>query len=130
MMNRPCSGRPEECKATRDPGRCSTIMRLRDDELIGLPVETASGVYVGRLVGFVVDMETGFVVQYRVCPRGFVAACFPGFRELLIAHDQVVSIDTKRMIVRDGAQQRDGQRQRERILRPMEGAGPATSQIE
>lgn len=105
-------------------------MQFRDDEIIGARVETASGMHVGRLVGFVVDTETGFIIQYRVRPRGFVAMCLPGFRELLIAHDQVISMDAKRMIVRDGAQQREGRRQRERLLRPMEGTGSATAQTE
>ena len=78
-------------------------MRMRDDALIGLRVETVAGTRVGRLVGFVMDVETGFVTQYRVRPKGIVAACFPGIRELLIAHAQVISLDTKRMIVRDDA---------------------------
>ena len=78
-------------------------MRLRDDELLRLRVETSSGSRVGTVVGFVMDADTGFIVQYRVRPRGIVAACLPGFRELLIAHDQVVAIDAKRMVVRDGA---------------------------
>lgn len=78
-------------------------MRLRDDELLGLRVETSTGRYVGRLVGFVVDTETGFIAQYRVRPRGVIAACFPGMRELLIARDQVVSMDARRMIIHDGA---------------------------
>lgn len=77
-------------------------MRLRDDEVIGNRVETVDGRLLGRLAGFVLEAETGFIVQYRVHPRGFVAWCLPGLRELLVHHDDVVSIDTRRMVVRDG----------------------------
>lgn len=94
-------------------------MRLRDDELIGIRVETVSGQSVGRLIGFVVDSETGFIAQYRVRPRGIIAACFPGLRELLIAHEQVVSIGAKRMVVRDGAAGAVGGGRRVRIVPSM-----------
>ena len=103
-------------------------MRFRDDEIIGARVETASGVHVGHLVGFVLDSETGFVVQYRVRPRGLLSACLPGFRELLVAHDQVISIDTKRMVVRDGAQRGASGERQKRMLHSIERTQPATAQ--
>ena len=78
-------------------------MQFRDDDLLGIRVEGTSGRRVGRLVGFVIDGESGIVLQYRVCPPGFLASVVPGIRELLVSRDQVVSIDTKRMLVRDGA---------------------------
>jgi len=78
-------------------------MQLRDDDLIGIRVEGTSGRRVGRLVGFVIDSESGIVIQYRVRPPGFLAGMVPGIRELLVSRDQVVSIDMKRMLVQDGA---------------------------
>lgn len=74
-------------------------MLLRDDELDGLLVETTAGQRVGRVVGFVVDGESGFVTQYRVRPPGILATLVPSSRELLIAHSQVVSLSTERMVV-------------------------------
>ena len=76
-------------------------MNLRDDEVMGIRVETVSGRRIGTLVGLVWDGESGFIVQYRVRPKGMLAACLPGMRELLIAHVQVVGIDAKRMVVQD-----------------------------
>ncbi|MBI4142556.1 PRC-barrel domain-containing protein [Candidatus Uhrbacteria bacterium] len=102
-------------------------MQRRDDDLIGLRVETVMGDRVGTLSGFIMDTETGFVVQYRVRPRGFLAACFPGLRELLIAHAQVVSIDAQRMVVRDGAVRDTDGRMRKRIA-PSMSPQPLTRQ--
>lgn len=94
-------------------------MRLRDDEFLGIRVETNTGRRIGRLVGFVMDANSGFVVQYRVRPKGIVAACVPGLRELLIAHDDVVSLDDQRMVVRDGSSAVSGGGRRKRIVPAM-----------
>ena len=91
-------------------------MRLRDDEILGIRVETSAGVRIGRLVGFVLEAETGFVVQYRVRPRGMVAACIPGLREFLIAHTDVIALDHRCMVVRDGSSGVQGSGRRKRIV--------------
>ena len=103
-------------------------MRFRDDQLIGLRVETVMGERVGTLTGFVIDTETSAIVQYVVRTRGWVAACFPGFRELLIAHDQVVSIDARRMIVRDGAPREASGKRRKRVVPSMQPQPLTSSQ--
>lgn len=77
-------------------------MRLSDDELRGLRVETTAGEHVGRVIGFVMDTDGGTIVQYRVRPPGLLAVLFPGIRELLIHQSQVVSIDANRMVVESG----------------------------
>ncbi|MDO8599571.1 MAG: PRC-barrel domain-containing protein [bacterium] len=104
-------------------------MRLRDDEFLGIRVETSTGRHVGKLVGFVIDTETGFVMQYRVRPKGIIAACVPNARELLIAHDQVVSMDARRMVVRDGAAGDTGSMQRKRMA-PSMSPQPLSSESE
>ncbi|MBI4434283.1 PRC-barrel domain-containing protein [Candidatus Uhrbacteria bacterium] len=76
-------------------------MRLSDDQLRSLPVETTAGEYVGRITGFVVDTQGGVVVQYRVRPPGILATLLSS-RELLINQSQVVSIDANRMVVESG----------------------------
>lgn len=88
-------------------------MRLRDDDLIGLRVESTDGEHVGRVIGFVMDTDGGLIVQYRVRPPGLLAALFPGVRELLIHQAQVVSLDAQRMIVESGqTTERTGGRRR------------------
>ena len=94
-------------------------MRVSDDQLRDLPVETSTGRRIGKLVGFVIDTETGFVVQYRVRPKGILAACVPSARELLIAHDQVVSLDARRMVVHEDAASGTSGRQRGRMAHAM-----------
>ncbi|MDO8622244.1 MAG: PRC-barrel domain-containing protein [bacterium] len=94
-------------------------MHLRDDELIGLRVESTSGRRVGKLVGFVLDCESGIVVQYRVRPAGLLTSLVPGIRELLIGRSQVVSIDAHRMLVQDSATSDVGRGQRKRPVPSM-----------
>ncbi len=89
-------------------------MRLSDDQLRGLPVETRTGEYVGRVVGFVMDTQGGVVVQYRVRPSGLLAL-LSASRELLVHQSQVVSIDANRMVVESGhTPERSGGRRRRR----------------
>ena len=104
-------------------------MRLRDDELLGLRVESTTGAYVGRVAGFVMDTESGIITQFRVRPKGIVAACFPGLHELLVGREQIISIDAKRMVVRDGtgsASARGGRKRMVPGMRPQ----PLTSHRE
>ncbi|MDO8462744.1 MAG: PRC-barrel domain-containing protein [bacterium] len=75
-------------------------MFLSDDQLVGIAVETEQGERVGTLVGFVVDVDSGIIAQYRVRARGFFAMFFPTSNELLVHHTQVVSLDARRMVIR------------------------------
>lgn len=105
-------------------------MRLRDDDLIGLRVETTTGEHVGRVIGFVMDTDGAAIVQYRVRPPGLLAALFPGIRELLIHQAQVVSLDAQRMVVESGhTPERAGGRRR-RALTPSPHTQPMTSNQE
>lgn len=103
-------------------------MRLQDDTLFGLRVETTGGAYIGRVAGFTFDAESGVIIQYRVRPRGIVAACFPGFRELLIGRDQVVSINAARMVVGDNAIP-TGRNRRRRAFVPLIQPQPNASRL-
>lgn len=102
-------------------------MRLSDDELRGLRVETTAGEYVGRVIGFVMDTDGAAIVQYRVRPPGLLAVLFPGIRELLIHQSQVVSLDANRMVVESGhTPERAGGRRR-RALTPSPHPQPLNS---
>ena len=95
-------------------------MLLRDDELMGLRVETTTGMRVGRVMGFVMELETNTVIQYRVRPRSFLAAILPGMRELLIHQRQVVSMDAHRMIIQEAGTSAPIGGGRKRVLAPIE----------
>ncbi|HTK60516.1 MAG TPA: hypothetical protein VL283_04945 [Candidatus Baltobacteraceae bacterium] len=72
---------------------------LDDKTLLRLPVETKSGTRLGRVVGFEFDAETHAILRYRVRPKGLAAAMLK--RPLLVAREQVLSIDAEKMIVDD-----------------------------
>lgn len=75
-------------------------MRLRGDALRNLPVETASGQRLGRVVGFEFDPDTHMIVTFIVRPS--VLASPLTRSELLINRSQVISITRERMVVEDG----------------------------
>lgn len=72
-------------------------MRLRDSELQGLPVFTASGERVGAVAGVVLDASAHVVAQYAVTRARRLADLLPG--ELLVAPTQVQKLDAESMVV-------------------------------
>jgi len=73
-------------------------MLLEHKQIIGLTVETRRGDHLGKIAGFKLDSESQTVCQYQINPSG-LSKLFA--KELLIHHDQVLSIDDKKMIVDD-----------------------------
>lgn len=73
-------------------------MLLEHKQIIGLPVAAKSGERLGKIAGFNLDSESQIIYQYRVNPLG-LSNLFA--KELLIHHDQVVSLDDKKMVVDD-----------------------------
>ncbi len=77
-------------------------MQFRDADLRGIPVVTKkSGEKLGKLAGFVIDVETQTIEQYAVSKSRLLSALLPD--DLLIHRSQVVSIDAERMVVEDAA---------------------------
>ncbi len=77
-------------------------MKFRDKELRGIPVVTKkSGEKLGKLGGFILNVETHVVEQYVVSKSRLLSALLPD--DLLIHHSQVVSIDAEKMVVEDAA---------------------------
>lgn len=70
--------------------------------LLRLPVETKSGAALGRVAGFEFDVETHGIVRYRVRPRGLAAGMLK--KPLLVAREQVLSIDDEKMVVDDNVE--------------------------
>ncbi len=76
---------------------------MTSKELRRLPVHTASGQYLGRVVGFSFDPEHHIIVQYWVS-RGVVLLSTLT-TPLLVHRSQVQSLSTKGMIVDDAVSQ-------------------------
>ncbi len=75
----------------------------RHNHVLGLVVETARGVRVGRVVNIEIDIDTHTIINYYVKSSWYLRP----FRPLLIINkDQVVSITKDRMIV-DDLEQKD-----------------------
>lgn len=74
-------------------------MRLRDKNIIHLPVFTKSGEELGKTCGFEVDVDTHVVTQYYVKSHHLIAELFA--KELIVAASQVISITNEKMIVED-----------------------------
>jgi len=75
---------------------------LDDATLLKLPVHTKSGTHLGKVAGFDFDVETQAIVRYRVRPRGLAARLLKS--PLLVAREQVLSIDAEKMIVDDNVE--------------------------
>lgn len=76
------------------------LMPFIDDKtLLKLPVETESGAALGRVAGFELDAAAHVILRYRVRPRGLASRVLSG--PLLVAREQVVSLDAEKMVVRD-----------------------------
>jgi len=74
-------------------------MNLQWQQLINLPVRTKSGQALGVLVGFELNGETHEIRVYHVKPRGLIKGLLR--QELLIAREQVVSLNQEEMVVDD-----------------------------
>jgi len=75
---------------------------LDDKTLLRLPVETKSGAALGRVAGFEFDADSHAVLRYRVRPKGLAAGMLK--KPLLVAREQVLSIDAEKMIVDDNVE--------------------------
>ena len=75
-------------------------MPLLDEKtLIGLPVYTERGTHLGKTAGFDVDADSHLIRRYRVKPRGLAARMIR--TPLLVAREQVLSVDAEKMVVEE-----------------------------
>ncbi|MEK7189049.1 MAG: PRC-barrel domain-containing protein [Patescibacteria group bacterium] len=74
-------------------------MLLDIKNILDLPVETQSGVRLGKVESVVVEIETQSVYQYQVKPGG-ISHLF-GKASLLVHRDQVLAITKEKMTVED-----------------------------
>ena len=74
-------------------------MLISDKNLIGLPVYTQSGDYLGQVAGFDVEIESGEIAKYRVKNPGLMN--WFKISELTISRDQVIELTQEKMVVAD-----------------------------
>ena len=68
-------------------------------ELIGLPVETAAGIFIGKLTDIEIDAASHLVTVFHVRPSRILPGLIAG--TLTISRQQVVSVTTKKIVVDD-----------------------------
>jgi hypothetical protein len=98
-------------------------MNLPDRAWRNLPVETASGTSIGKLVGVELDSETHRVTFYHVRRKGGLVSSGP---ELLISPTQVVLLTNEKMVVEDLLATDSESAQRKPNLVPASPALPST----
>ena len=74
-------------------------MIVKNNQLIGLLVETRSGELLGRVSGFELDSQSHEIIRYQVKKSGIWPVLLSKY--LLIHKNQVVSLTAEKMIVED-----------------------------
>jgi sporulation protein YlmC with PRC-barrel domain len=94
-------------------------------KLIGLPVETKSGLLLGKIKNFEIDSETQTVRQYIVKSRSLMKKLLSEeVSELVVGRSQVISIEEEKMIVEDSVV---GETETARLSRSVREDAPALS---
>lgn len=74
-------------------------MRIREKNLLHLPVFTQSGKGLGKVVGFDLNTETHVVTTYYIKTHRLLSRPFGS--ELVVAPSQVIKITKEKMVVED-----------------------------
>ena len=73
---------------------------INSKKMQGVPVRTASGQQVGKLISFDVDADRGRIEALRVRMSRSMPALLN--KEAYVSWSQIVSMDEKEIVVRDG----------------------------
>ena len=73
-------------------------MLINSGQLFGLPVQTKSGQYLGKVIGVDIEVETGRVYSLRVSTKLVMPE-----EGLIIAWSAIVEITEKQVIVSDAS---------------------------
>lgn len=77
-------------------------MIINSKDLIGLSVETKSGLILGKIKNFEIDSETQMIFRYIIKSRNLISKFLSESDEqLIINKNQVVSINKEKMVVED-----------------------------
>jgi len=77
-------------------------MILSNKNFIGLPVETKSGLLLGKVKSFEVDGDTQTILNYNIKSKSLVNKLLgEKVDELIINRNQVISTSEEKMVVQD-----------------------------
>lgn len=97
-------------------------MIISHKNFIGLPVETKSGLVLGKIRSFEIESDTQTISQYVVKSRNLISKLLSEeVQEIIIGRNQVISIDEKKMVVDDNSVKELGGK---RIFRGVEKNAP------
>lgn len=82
-------------------------MILAKKEIIGLPVFTQSNQYLGKICDFELDSATQKITKYHVKSEQLIKGILAD--KLIIASEQVFSIDKEKMVVLDSVKKAKSQ---------------------
>ena len=74
-------------------------MLIDNKQLKKVKVETQSGQYLGQIIDFEVETDTGIIVKYHVKAKVSLAGLFEN--KLIINKEQIINFDDRKMIVED-----------------------------
>jgi sporulation protein YlmC with PRC-barrel domain len=74
-------------------------MELSEKQLIGLPVYTVSGIYLGKICELYIQPETQMIKKYLVSELAVLGKPLSGKK--LVSSEQVVSLSAEKMLVID-----------------------------
>lgn len=79
-------------------------MTISHKNLIGLPVQTKSGLLLGKIRGFEIESDGQNILCYIVKSRNLIDKLLTEkVGEIIISRNQVVSLDEKKMVVDDAS---------------------------
>ncbi|MFA5129147.1 MAG: hypothetical protein WC445_04305 [Patescibacteria group bacterium] len=79
-------------------------MTISHKNLIGLPVQTKSGLLLGKIGSFEIESDTQTVLRYIVKSRNLISKLLSEkVSEIIISRNQVIFLDEEKMIVDDAS---------------------------
>lgn len=75
-------------------------MLINNKQLKKVKVETQSGQYLGQIIDFELESDTGIIAKYYIKTKISLAGLFDD-NKLIITKDQIISFDDQKMIVED-----------------------------
>jgi sporulation protein YlmC with PRC-barrel domain len=101
---------------------------INNQQLKKVKVETKSGRFLGQIVDFEVDTDTGIINHYYVKSTTPIVGLFEG--KLVINREQIIYFDDKKMVVEDSVVKVAEKEKAVPEMEKMEGVEPAiTSKI-
>jgi len=74
-------------------------MRINSKELHGTPVFTERGISVGKISSFILDADTGKLIEILVSHRGIISGLLSD--ELIVPWNAIVEMSQERVVILD-----------------------------